>query len=631
MNKKSGDTAKQNNPFASSLIITMLGRASGWIYRKLSGSLIGGAFTAYEHENGAVAKSAAVSGVRRLALDERVFTPAKRKLAHGIENSAIFSFIRRILDGMLASSMKSYGIFMFSAALYSAIVYLFKTFYLADAPTADAVTILTLVVMLIMSVTMIASRQTLANALLSSPTARFVLFRVSDIRSETLEGREEREGKYNVAFIAGLIFGVLSLFVEPLLLLIGIAALICAYLVLIKPEFGVLAIITVLPFAPTMGLVAAVFYTAICFMLKVMRGKRSIKFDLLDFAVLAFMILMAGGGVVAASSASIKPMLVYVAFMLGYFLVVNLIRSRKWFMRCIVGALTACTLVSLYGLYQNFFGTVEQTWQDSDMFSEIEGRVVSTFENPNVLAEYLIMLIPLILAMFIITKAPRARVALAAIGLAAGGCLIYTWSRGAWLGFLIGMLIFMLMYSRHTLTALLFCSLGIPFLPFVLPDSITQRFLSIGNLGDSSTSYRVNIWRGVIKMIGDYWHSGIGIGNDSFSLVYPLYALSGIETAPHAHNLYLQIIVEIGAVGLVVFIALLLLYVQSCLSLHVRESRRDKLLSNAVFCGMLAVLAQGMTDYIWYNYRVFLMFWLMLGLGAAIRKTLSATAVEDIY
>ena len=46
---------------------------------------------------------------------------------------------------------------------------------------------------------------------------------------------------------------------------------------------------------------------------------------------------------------------------------------------------------------------------------------------------------------------------------------------------------------------------------------------------------------------------------------------------------------------------------------------------------MLAVLAQGMTDYIWYNYRVFLMFWLMLGLSAAVRRVLSDTAEEKIY
>ncbi len=615
----------------SSLILSLLGRASSWIYRKLSLGLVGGLFSSYDRENKAVTDSAAAEGMRRMALGDRLITPAKRHIARGIENSTILDFVRRTLDGMLSSSMKSYGIFMFSAALYSAVVYLFKTFRLDSGSGVDISVILTLTIMLIMSVMMIASRQNLAGALLTSPSARLALFKLAGIRQETLEGREEKEGKFNVAFIAGLVFGVMSFFAHPLVLLIGILGLIAAYIVFIKPEFGVLAVICVLPFAPTMALVGAVFYISFCFLLKAMCGRRSIKFDLMDGVVLIFMLLMIGGGFVAASSASMKPMLVYVAFMLGYFLTVNLIRTRDWVIRCIVGAVSSCTLVSLYGLYQNFFGSVEKTWQDSDMFSEIEGRVVSTFENPNVLAEYLIMVIPLMLAAFIVSKTPKARLAAAIAGLSAAGCLIYTWSRGAWLGFIIGILIFMLMYSRNTLTGLLFCSLGIPFLPFVLPASITQRFLSIGNLGDSSTSYRVNIWRGVINMVQDYWQCGIGIGNDSFRLVYPLYALSGIETAPHSHNLYLQILVELGAVGLIVFVAAIFIYTQSSLTLHVNESRSDKYFSNAVFCGMLAVLAQGMTDYIWYNYRVFLMFWLMLGLGAAIRKTLNSTAAEDIY
>ena len=36
----------------------------------------------------------------------------------------------------------------------------------------------------------------------------------------------------------------------------------------------------------------------------------------------------------------------------------------------------------------------------------------------------------------------------------------------------------------------------------------------------------------------------------------------------------------------------------------------------AVLAGVMGFLAQGMTDYSFYNYRVTLVFWAMLGLGA---------------
>lgn len=622
---------EQGNVFTSSVIISALSRASAWVLRKLEGGFFGSIFSAYKRENDTLKDSVIATQTKRLDLSERVFMPAKRTIAREIETSSVLAWIRERLCRMLASSMKAYGIFTFSFSLYSALIYLFRVFYFDARDKVEPTMILSLVLMIVASVMMISSRHTLASALLTSPAASFFLFRVVGIRREALEGIREREGRFNIAFIAGIIFGIASFFVHPLILLALMIGAVGAYLVLVKPEFGVLAMFAALPFVPTMALVALVIYTAICFFIKVMCGKRSIKFDLLDGTVLMFFILMAFGGIVAVSSGSIKPALVFCAFMIGYFLVVNLIRSREWVMRCIIGLIGSCTAVSLYGLFQNFFGLSDATWHDTTLFEDIEGRVVSTFENPNVLAEYLIMIIPLIVAMLIITKNPRARLALLCAAVASSGCLIYTWSRGAWLGFIIGILIFFLMYHRHTLTALLFGLLGVPFLPFVLPDSIIQRFTSIGDLRDTSTAYRVNIWRGVIDMLGDYWKTGIGIGEASFKPLYRLYALAGIETAPHSHNLYLQIAVELGITGLVIFVIMLFVWAQSCFTLHKNESRPEKFLSAAVFCGILAVLAQGMTDYIWYNYRVFFAFWLIFGLGVAIRKTLDSTAQADIF
>lgn len=617
------------NVFSSSLIIGALQKASAWIYRKLDGSLIGGIFTSYKSENAKAKSSAAHDIYKRIRLSDRVFTPVKRAAARATENSAILGFLRRILDSLLSSSMKSYGIFVFSSALYSAIVYVFRIFYFGYVEV-KAAHILTLIVMLISSVLMIASRQTLASALLTSSAASFMLLKVVGIRREVLEGRAPRRDRFDIPFIAGLIFGIASIAIRPLTLLSVIFVAIVAYLVLIKPEFGVLTIITCLPFTPTMVLVAAVIYTLICFFIKVARGKRSVKFDLIDAAVLIFLVLMAMGGIVACSDGSIRPALVYCVFMLGYFLVVNLIRSREWVMRCIFGVITSCTVVALYGLFQNFFAVADTTWHDTLLFEDISGRVVSTFENPNVLSEYLIMCIPIILAAMMSYKAPKHRISLFCSLVATLGCLVYTWSRGAWLGFLIGIILFMVMYSKNTLVALFLGAFSVPFLPLVLPQSIISRFTSIGNMSDGSTVYRVNIWSAVWEMIKDHWRGGIGIGEESFTKIYRLYAFAGVESAPHSHNLYMQILVELGIVGLIAFIAVIFIWSQSAFTLHTTERRGEKLYSNAVFCGIVAVLAQGMTDYIWYNYRVFLMFWLLIGLGTAIRKTLDMTAAEEI-
>jgi len=628
--KKNKDGVKKKRSFAdvfrSSMIIKGLGGLSSLIYRGIRSGIFGGMLTSYGKVTSAVSRSMTATELERLDIRSRVILPFKLKLAGWSEESVIVRLLRRLFFGLLALPMKTYGVFLFSYAFYSALIYLFKLFYYTDADKLqpDLGYIGVLSVMLISSVAMIASKHYLAGALKSGPASRFLLFRVAGLRTNCLDHINAGVGKYLFAFFFGLLFGFSSFIIHPLTVIAAtvLAGVLC--LVFIKPEFGLLAIMTALPFLPTMVLVAAVLFVALSYIIKVMLGKRTLKLDLMDIVVALFALLMVFGGLVSADSASVAPMLVYVAFLLGYFLCVNLIRNTEWVDKCVAGIVISSVPVSLYGLYQNFFGVTSAKWLDKNMFGSIEGRVVSTFENPNVLAEYLIMLIPLLLALVILADTKRTRFAVFLALVFSLGCLVYTWSRGAWLGFMLGAAIFLLMYSKKTLMVLIPGALAAPLVLLVLPrdNSIVQRFMSIGNMADSSTSYRVNIWRGVCDLVSDFWAGGIGIGYEPFRRVYPTYSLEAIEAAPHSHNLFLQILVEIGIVGLIVFLAAMFVYSKRTLSVFVSESRNRKLIPAALFCGTLSVLAQGMTDYIWYNYRVYLMFWLLIGLGAAALKNL---------
>ena len=83
-----------------------------------------------------------------------------------------------------------------------------------------------------------------------------------------------------------------------------------------------------------------------------------------------------------------------------------------------------------------------------------------------------------------------------------------------------------------------------------------ERMMSVGNLEDSSTSYRVFIWKGTFRMLRDFWIGGIGMGEGAFRSVYPVYSYIGI-IAPHAHNTFLQLLVEGGIGTLLVFLGMM--------------------------------------------------------------------------
>lgn len=610
---------------SKSMIYSALDTFAAFIYRKAENGVIGSALTAYDRENAAFHRGILAKSADRINISKKV----KHAAARGCEQSAILTFFDRFFHMLAGLRLRFYGVLLGVFGLVSLLGGLYES-YKYDFKRFDSGVYLVAVALVLAGGLLCLSKRHLASALRENRLMNFLLITVIGARKTLFDETQEKRGSLLAAAATGALLGCLAYLASPLLVLIGLFGLIAVYTVLIIPEFGVVCIVFGLAFLPTMVLVAMVSYTFLCYMLKLWRGKRTFRFSLLDCMVMVFLAFMAAGGVASvAGGASVKPALVYVCFMLGYFLVVNLIRSDAWMKRCMTALVLGCLLVAGYGVYENYFGALLTIWQDTEMFGDIAGRVTSTFGNPNVLGEYLIMAIPFALAMLLTGEKRSGRFFAFMTLCAACACLVFTWSRGAWLGFMFAMFVFFLVYTRKTLILCLCGVLAIPFLPFVLPDSILYRITSIGNISDSSTSYRVGIWEASVKIAADFAGSGIGIGTDAFTKVYPLYALSGIEIAPHSHNLFLQTAIETGLPGLLILLLIIVLFIQSAFTFYKKckngVMKRGKLLSLAGFSGLMGVLLQGMTDYIWYNYRVFLMFWVVMGLTAAVQRISAET------
>ncbi len=152
-------------------------------------------------------------------------------------------------------------------------------------------------------------------------------------------------------------------------------------------------------------------------------------------------------------------------------------------------------------------------------------------------------------------------------------------------------------------------------MPFLLPETITNRFMSIGNMSDSSTSYRFYIYMGTLSMLKDYWICGVGPGTAAFNLVYPSYAYDSIM-APHAHNLYLQTMCDAGISGIVLLIAIIYRVFKSCaIGLKNSADKRDKIFIIGAVSSLCGFFLQSMFDYTFYNYRVMFLFWAVVGLA----------------
>lgn len=383
-----------------------------------------------------------------------------------------------------------------------------------------------------------------------------------------------------------------------------------------KPMIWLSITVFAVPFVSTMMSLLLLICTALSLFLKVAINKNfKLKYFKTNAWVLMFVLVI---GICAVTSISLEESrniaLLMIAFVLSYFVVINTIENEKQFKFILYIFSIAAVITAFYGLYQYMFGDLySQAWLDKEMFEDIKMRVYSTFENPNVYGEYLILAIPIIAGLLWTEKGMFKKLfwlgSLEVTMLA----LALTFSRGCWLGIILAIGLLAIMIDRR------FILLGIVvllFLPFVLPESIINRFLSIGNMGDSSTSYRVYIWMGTLAMLADYWFSGIGLGITSFNTIYPIYSYNNIS-APHSHNLYLQLVVEFGIVGLIVFLGMLYnFYKETIISI----CKKKNILTSSLIAGVSGFMLQSMFDHTWYNYRVVLIFWIIIAFGLVSAK-----------
>lgn len=609
-----------------SVIISALDRFCLWIYGLLGSGLFARIFTS----SAGNARSDCQRTRGRL-------TELRRQLAEKIEESRIISAVNSLFSGLISCRLRVIGAYLLSFSVYcllSATVSLILTDTVAESYEAY-VLIVEAITIGVVSVPFLASKKTVSSLLLSSHICNKIIdacgFSQNKLHSEAISGR------YTAAFVLGVLSGIATFAVSPLYIFVAMIFAVAVYAIFALPEFGVMCLFFLAPLAPTSALIVLVALVTLAYLFKLIRSKRVLTFTRADLFVAALAVLIAFGGLVSFSSDSLIPSFMYVSFIIGYFLVSCCVRSSEWLHRCTAAAVWSGLIVAFYGILQYVFaGTMVSAWLDDELFTGISGRAVSTLENPNMLGEYLIMVLPLALALWITGKGMSKRYAFVSFA-CLGMCLILTWSRGAWLGFLFALVAFLLIWNRRTMWLLVAGVACVPLLPIVLPDTIVSRFTSIGNLADSSTSYRVNIWRGAMHMVRDYLLTGIGVGEGPWSEIYPDYTLPGIEAAPHSHNLFIQITLETGIFGILFFCIILFLLARLAFSLIARLGCEDtsalertyardaKLAVAAPLCGLFAVLIQGLTDNSWYNYRVYLMFWLMLGLIPAFAKSINST------
>ena len=316
-------------------------------------------------------------------------------------------------------------------------------------------------------------------------------------------------------------------------------------------------------------------------------------------------------------------------FIIIYFMLIETITSRRRFKAVLTAIIASASLMVIDAAVQ-YYGGID--------FLRGHGwaRLTASFVSANGFAAWLIVIIPLLSGLLWAGKfiGRGLKVFLLALSVLLLICLLMTYSRGAWLGFVIGFsLLGWYIFKSFSLKARLLCLLSIAGLLtvfLVFPQSLRTlleatgdasfktgitlktRFDSMVKTSGGSNSIRFSLWSEGFNIAKDYPLTGCGL--NTYSKVGMRYRQFG-EGGGYPHNSFLHMAAEIGLLGLFAFLWFIFTFFKAGFLIF-KKTRSFILLG--ILSGILAFLIHAFFDTHLYSLQLVVLFWFMLGLAVSV-------------
>lgn len=327
----------------------------------------------------------------------------------------------------------------------------------------------------------------------------------------------------------------------------------------------------------------------------------------------------------------------FVSYALLYFVIVHAVDTPAQQRRLIKYFLISTSIVTLLGLYQFALGFEEMVqdvreriapeFQDAYLARLARGRVYSVFVYPNSFAGFLLVAFPLTLFFAVLHKEwfkkgnlHKGIAYLIALPLPCLLSFVLTQSKAGYLTFFL-IAVASVIAGRRKLglkpKILLAGLIAVLLVASAILITPIGRKLIIEK-GRYTFAERMNWWEASCRMIPR--SPIIGSGFNSFGLLYPQYRLPGTNEARSVHNNYLQILVETGILGFILFAGVWIFSFATALPFvrkHLRQEERFGFRSAVVlsaFIGIVCFLMHSVADFDLYVPGVAMTVWLFVGL-----------------
>lgn len=383
-----------------------------------------------------------------------------------------------------------------------------------------------------------------------------------------------------------------------------------AILILLLPSYLIRYSNNIFPLTLLEVMVLVLF---IVWLVKTLRNKEKINWS--NWPLLAAW-LVAGGlavifspdkraGLGLLKAYFLEPILFYLVF-------INVIKDKKQ-LKLVTWALGGLVAwLSIYGIIQYFSGVgIPAPWQAIDL-----RRVVSVFEYPNALGLLIAPIVALFIGLLARVKFFTAKTFWWGIMIIFLGIfsILTSVSQGAWLG--LGLALVFLSFFLFSWKKILLFWLVLIIIIMVLPPT-RDYLIPLVTLNDVSGDVRKVMWQGTYNLLKD--RPLLGSGLAGFPHYYEQYRLiKHTELLLYPHNIILNFWVELGLLGLIVFMALIInFFRQGYQILKTKNVELNWVI--AIMTAMVCLIGHGLVDVPYFKNDLSILFWLLLAMMTSVR------------
>ena len=293
-------------------------------------------------------------------------------------------------------------------------------------------------------------------------------------------------------------------------------------------------------------------------------------------------------------------------YLIWFFLIVRLVENDGDFRVLWITLLLLLAVLALHGLYQYAVAVeIPATWT-SQTEMDVRTRVFSLTGSPNILGSLMVLLAPLAAGGVYYARKPLAKLAFFALLACSLLTLLFTFSRGAWLGMIVAIVIFALFIDKRLIALMVGGMAAVLLLVPSITNRITYLFTSDFATA-SAVGGRAMRWAlGKTLLESNPW-LGFGLGRYGGAVAMQNQILDKTETFAYYYldNYYLKTTVEMGYIGMI-FYALLLIALIVCALRCIQRSGgslsalpgdpltrgvgQPRILAVSLFAGMMGVL-----------------------------------------